>query len=252
MYPFKVLSPLPLPEGNVNIRLGISSAYHDHLLFQAEDKQRNVTELPSLSATIAVGPNTELFFRYPFLYLDQKGQDGNYGSGDVEIYGLFNIFGSREWRIPMALKVGVKLPNADDEREYGTDQTDFFFGFAAAHSIGRFINVLNIDLGILGHPRGTATEQDDVLRFDWLAGYELGDGALVGLALEGVGFSRYGNDRLLLRSGARFPWGKFNIDLGAGYGLSGQAPEWVINGGISVQFGAPITVTCLLPTKSSE
>lgn len=249
VHPFNVISPVPLDEGEVNVHVGLSASYDGYLLFTDQDRNRNVVEAPAITISAAVGPRTELHMNYPFLYLDQEGEDGNFGSGDVTVMGQYNLLGDASPLAPSALRIGVKLPNADDEKGFGTDQTDFFVGLGYEKDFEKFLTIVNVDFIILGHPNSDTTEQDDVLAYKWLAGYELEGDILLGLELSGITMSRYDNDKMMLTGGISFPWGKMALDFKSGVGISGNSYDWMIGCGLSFQFRTTMTSSCPLPGR---
>ncbi|TAL17630.1 hypothetical protein EPN96_04765 [bacterium] len=242
LYPFSALAPMPMEGGEINLRLGASYFHRDHLIFDDEDRNRKVAELPSIRSVIAVAPNSEIHLSYPLLYLEQEGQSSEYGSGDATISGLFTPLGTDARNVALGLKLAVKLPNADDEKGFGTDETDFSIGLAAAKKAGSFLTVVNADFAILGEPHSAATNQDDVLVYNLVGIYDFGGGVNAGLGIDGLNYSKYGNNRLSASAGLSFPWRVVGIDLGFGLGLAGKAPDWTATVGMSFQFNAPVNV----------
>jgi hypothetical protein len=252
LYPFSALAPMPMEGGEINIRLGASYFHRDHLIFDDADRNRKVAELPSIRAVVATAPNSEIHLSYPLLYLDQEGQKSEYGSGDAVISGIFTPLGVDTGSTAFGLKFAVKLPNADDEKGFGTDETDFTIGLAAARGTGSFLTVVNADFAILGEPRSTTTDQDDVFIYNVVGLYDFGDGVSAGLGIEGLNFSRYHNNRFGASAGLSFPWDRVGIDLGLGMGLAGKAPDWSATVGMSFRFSAPENIRYPLPCKVPE
>ncbi len=251
--PLEIVSPVTIPAGEMHVRLGAGYLHDDRLIFQDENKHRRVFNIPSFDVALGVAPNTELLFHYPLMYLDQDGQSADYGSGDLVVEGVFKIFQNIQLPFEWAFKLGVKLPNADDEKEFGTDETDFFTGIATMNQFGSFSLLTNVEIAILSNPHTEKTEQDDVLLYKIAGVYTLNEeGAYVVLGLEGIEFSRFDNERGTLKAGLAWPLKYGRVDLGLGKGVTGRAAEFSACLGFTAQFGEQVNVSCPAPRDGTQ
>ncbi|MGA1792214.1 MAG: transporter [bacterium] len=236
-YPFRSISPDVTPHGIQQLRFGVEYARGERFFFQTADKKREVYQLPSLDLAVGITPKVEFLFSYPFLFLRQKDQESNYGSGDLRIATVFNLITEGKILPEGGAKFGVKLPNADDIREFGTDQTDFFIGGVFLKRIGKVKLLMNPDLAILGNPSTTETKQDDILIYTIGAIYPMGDNIAAGLEFHGIEFSRFGNDRRFLRGGLAYNWNGMLIDIGGAIGLTETSGDFQVGIGITLKYG---------------
>jgi len=132
----------------------------------------------------------------------------------------------------------VKVPNADEGKEFGTDMTDFFAGGLFAKRWGNLTLLLNADFAILGNPRTADPRQDDVLFFKAGSVYSFSPAVVACLGVEGIGFSRYGNDRLFAGGGISWVWRKMILDAGVAAGLTEASGDFQVRAGLSFLFGA--------------
>lgn len=130
----------------------------------------------------------------------------------------------------------VKLPDAADEGELGTDETDVLFGGSAGWTGSAAWADLALGLGVLGNPLRFAN-QDDVpmlrARGGWRAARWSADGAL-----------RW--DLATSRNPARAEVGahaglgrRIEVRAGGLLGLSPAAADWGVDLGLVVRFGIP-------------
>lgn len=236
-FPLKSISPTTTPFGEQRFRFGVLYNKNERLLFQKEDRDRQVYTLPSLDLSVGVSPDVELLFSYPFLLINQNDQEQNFGSGDLTISGIFRLI--REGTIfpECAIKFSTKLPNADDTKGFGTDETDFFMGGVFSRKIGPLKLLLNADLAILGNPNTNQSSQDDVLVYRVGVIYPLQNNLSAGLEVDGTEFSTQGNDRRFIRGGIAFNWQEFLIDLGGALALTEASGEFQVGMGITLKFG---------------
>lgn len=237
IFPLEVLSPTTTPAGVHRFRFGLRYAEGERLLFQQTDVHRREFQLPELSVALGFSHNMEVLVRYPFLYLKEEGRGWDYGSGDVRLDWNYRIWQEGSVVPETALHVAVKLPNADNVKDFGTNETDFFIGALFAKRWGRLTLLLNADLGLLGNPRTTEPNQDDVLLYKVGAVYPVSSTVRAGLELTGTAFSHHWNDRRLVRAGFAKTWGKVTVDAGAGTGLNDASGDFEVRAGVSIPFG---------------
>ncbi len=235
-FPLKSISPVLTPPGEYHLRLGASYNKGERLLFQTENKDRRVYELPSFNMAVGLSHNVELLLQYPLLLMNQTDKTQDYGSGDLKITGVFTFLRVRKIFPEFAFTLAMKLPNASNQEEFGTDETDLFLGIAASRAIGPATLLINADFAILGDPTAKNT-QDDL--FEYKAGliYPVRDYIWASLGLEGAETSRRTNDRRLIRGGIAFSWKKYLIDAGGALGLTEESGDFQVAVGITMMFG---------------
>lgn len=237
LFPLKLYSPAVPPRGAHLFRIGLEYNDGEPLFFQNADTDRRVYSLPEFDAVLGIASDMELGLRYPLLYLKQNGQAWEYGSGDVRIAWIYRLLKEKGWIPETGIRIAVKLPNAVSSKGFGTDETDFFAGGLFAKRAGAATFLLNAELGILGNPNSSDPTQDDVLIYGAGVVYSLSRSANAGFGVDGVGFSRYGNDRLFVRAGASRVFGRVILDAGFAVGLTEDSGNYQVIAGISIPFG---------------
>lgn len=237
LFPLGLLSPAVPPRGAHLFRIGLEYNDGEPLFFQNADEDRKAYSLPEFDAVLGIASNMELDLSYPLLYLKQNGQEWEYGSGDFRIGWIYRLFKEEGWIPETGIRIAVKVPNAGSSKKFGTNETDFFAGGLFAKRAGAAMFLLNAELGILGNPNSSVPTQDDVLVYGAGVVYSLSRRASAGLGVNGVGFSRYGNDRSFLRSGAFCVFGKVILDAGFAIGLTEDSGNYQVIAGISIPFG---------------
>ncbi|MEZ4484627.1 MAG: transporter [Syntrophotaleaceae bacterium] len=229
-----------LPKNQVEFRIGL--AYYDglHNLFQQQDLDRRVAELPSLSVNLGLGERVEAQLQYSYLYLREEGQSSNWGSGDLTI-GLKVRLWQESLRIPaLALRLAAKLPNADDEDDFGTDEADIFIDLLATRNFPLFSTYANLGLAILGDPRPHSKGQDDAVRYALGIRAPLVDSQLAGLlSIEGMEGDDSLNSRCAVRGGLQWQLGAWLWDLGGSVGLTSKSENWSLRSGLTIPFDLP-------------
>lgn len=141
-------------EGQIELRGGPAWGYVPP--FRAEERQRLSVVA---SARSWVGERVMLAAEWAWLR-DHEGQlDPVSGPGDLRLGTLLHVVNLGD----LAIFAGweVKLPDARDEGELGTDETDVLLGGGVAWGRGPWSVVAAGGLGILGNPLKFAN-QDDV------------------------------------------------------------------------------------------
>ncbi len=236
-FPLKSLSPVTTPRGTYRLRIGAEYKKGERLLFQRKDRNRTVWNLPSFQFSFSASSNVEFLFEYSLLLVDQEGQSSKYGSGDLMITTLYDLPLKGFIFHHSGLKLAVKVPNADDTKGFGTDQTDLFFGGVFLSHFGKMKVIVNTDFAILGNPSSAETQQDDVLMYKVGVIYPFNTNISGGLELTGTEFSASGNTRRLVRGGFALSLKRVTIDLGGALGLTDPSGDYQILGGVSVSFG---------------
>ncbi len=237
LFPLQTEDARLLPRDAGEFRLGLSYSEGLRQQFQREDTDRRLAELPGIALRVGLGDRVEGQLSYAFLRLQEEGLGTKYGSGDMTFGFKVGLHpGDDSWPA-LALLAATKLPNADNRKNLGTDQTDVFFDLLATREGAFAVYFLNLGLAILGDPEGLSNRQDDLLRY--AAGFmlPLRQGALL-LAAEGLDFGNPGslNRRGAVRGGIQWPAGNLRFDLGGSVGYVRQSEDWSIRAGMTVPF----------------
>ncbi len=229
-----------LEKGAAEFHLGFSYADRLRTPFQRSDRDRRVAEVPSLALNLGLGERVEGELYYDYLYLKEKGQKTEWGSGDLTVAFKVGLLRERSALPALALRVATKLPNADRGNGFGTDQTDFYVDLLAAKEWRAVSIFINAGLGILGNPY--TGEQDDLMRYG--IGLEV---PLVGketrllISAEGNVFGReYNyNNRGAFRAGIRQTLGRATLDFGGSVGYISESEDWSLRAGLTLPFSLP-------------
>ncbi len=161
--------------------------------------------------------------------------------GDFTVWTKWAAAKEREKRPAMGLRWGVKLPNASDQSDLGTDEVDFHFQGLGTKKLGRWRLDGNMGLGILGDPTQYSL-QNDVLTFGFAATLRLSPDWSAMNELQGATGKGYLPGYTMMRWGAAWepgggPWRYFGAVT---RGVTARSPDWGIRLGLSrtLSFGA--------------
>jgi len=202
-------------------------------------ERQDLVAAPQFLFHIGAGGWVELQATYEMLYLDERWSNGHtnehYDSGDLRLFTKVRVMHERDLLPALAVRFGVKLPNAVRSLRLGTDDTDFGadviaskdFGFVSAH-----VNLGFLLLGNSGSAMPTFPNwykpggQDDTVHYDvGFVSAPLGkaqsDSVSVRLLGEfaGIGSSHYNNDQAAMRLGLQAQRGPLKLYLGGSVGL---------------------------------
>ena len=113
---------------------------------------------PELGIIYSVVKKVELSAFWPFLILTRTNRPALASSGDINLSTKVALYARKNWAA--AFRFWVKLPNAQDEKKLGTDQTDFFSAVLFSERIRSFEFSQNFGLGILGSPTALRSQED--------------------------------------------------------------------------------------------
>ncbi len=113
---------------------------------------------PELGLTYTVAQKVELSAFWPFLILDRANQSAVAGAGDVNLSAKVSVRKRECWAA--AVRFGVKLPNAKDEKRLGTDETDSYASALLSERKGAWEFSQNFGFGILGSPTALRSQED--------------------------------------------------------------------------------------------
>jgi hypothetical protein len=235
--PLRTIAAETTPPRCLTVRVGGGYVLGGRLLFREEDKNRMVYYAPDLRVAAGVSDNMELVMDYRVLFLQEDGRDDTWGTGDLRITGVCGLFAEGEILPETAFTFGMKLPNADDEKNLGTDETDVFIGGAFSKRIGDLRILCNAGLGILGNPSTATTEQDDVLVYGVGFTYDICSWWHLACELDGIANSRFGNDRMQVRYGMAFDMDDISLDVSGGHGLDNGSPDYFGEAGVTFSIG---------------
>lgn len=152
---------------------------------------------PYLAITYGAAPNAELAVDgMMYKVFEPDRGKGSSAVGDFAVWGKF-ILGDNRGSLKYGVRFGAKLPNTPSNKDFGTNQTDFFMHvFAGAPFRGWEVSAFG-GIGILERPRGEES-QDDIAMVGVLGKKALGKGLL---RLEAQGFTKsriYGDNWALV------------------------------------------------------
>lgn len=231
--PLHTLSPAALQAGSIEMRVGGEYSLHEWNAFEASDTDRELYRFPDLTLTFGMSRNVELLVNFPWLWLRRNGESMENGTGDIKVTAIYNIIRETEDLPTCALVITTKLPDAHYGKGFGTDQTDFWFGGIFSKTFGNLVLLANLSMGILDQPGVSLPDQDDVLAYDFGIMYSLTDSLVFGCNLDGVGNSRFNNDRLFARGGMAFKTAFGTLDLRVGTGLNDKSGDLNVMAGFT-------------------
>lgn len=160
-WPYLTEEASTLGEGRYSLSAGASQTFQESAHLRGG--KGTLWTFPEVEGTLGVGPQAEVSFQYELLWFDPDDErTGRYDSGDLRLWTKLALFPGAV--SGLALRFGVKLPNASEHRGLGTDETDVFLAALYGHSLGPVRFDLNAGLAILGDPNKSQS-QDDL--FTW-------------------------------------------------------------------------------------
>jgi len=158
------------------------------------------------------------------------------GIGDLTLGFKWRFIESCPLGVRHALAPSVKFPTADEGKELGSGRTDYDFAWIASRSLGDRASVhMNLGYSWIGGP------DDDIIRWGAALDFQILD------ALQWVGevFAERqlseGSDAVW-RYNTGFRWSgdeSLTLDMAAGSGISGDAPDIAATLGLTWAFGLP-------------
>jgi len=82
------------------------------------------------------------------------------GVGDFSIWGKFLVWKGAEPGTAIGLRFGVKMPNTPTEKDFGTNQTDYYSEIIAGRALGKLKLWGQLGLGILDNPYRRQSQDD--------------------------------------------------------------------------------------------
>lgn len=229
-----------LPKNSAELRVGFSYADGLHNQFQRENRNRRLMEVPSLTLNLGLGERVEGQILYSYLHLREDGQGDKWGSGDVTL-GLKVRLLREGLHLPaVALRLATKLPNADEEKDFGTDEADIYIELLTTRNFQNFSLYANLGVAILGDPRPGFSGQDDLFKFGFGVRVPLAAERVDALvSIEGMEGGESINRRGALRAGVQTYLGRFIWDLGGSVGYKSKSEDWSVRTGLTTRFSLP-------------
>ncbi|GBC78924.1 hypothetical protein HRbin09_00135 [bacterium HR09] len=141
---------------------------------------------PYLALTYGAAPNAELAVDgMIYKVFEPERGEGSSAVGDFAVWGKF-ILGEPGGHFRYGVRFGAKLPNTPSNKDFGTNQTDFFMHLFAGTAFQQWQVSAFGGIGILERPGGEES-QDDVAMLGVLAKRPFGKGTL---RLEAQGFTK--------------------------------------------------------------
>lgn len=224
------------PYGSIEIGEGIDYLKNFNLLFQPKNKEWDVVKIPEMGFAIGLADRIEVQADFDLLYQHTE-HDDSFDVGDLRFWTKIKLQSETGIRPAIAFKFGTKLPNADNSRNLGTDESDSYGIFILSKHILGFDSRLNLGMGILGNPDQLST-QDDVLVYGiGVVRPIYGDIKAVG-EVTGIANSHHGNDRSSLRAGIQIPQKWITWDIAISKGLNSRSEDWGTTAGATFLFQA--------------
>ena len=233
--PFNTLLPWSLDAAEWEVAAGVVHRREVHPPFFGDEPgtSRDEWRFSFIDLARGLGAGGELQLRFGLQSFDEEGGLDESGIEDARIAVAYQLRSPR--RVAVALRLGVKLPNASDEDRLGTDQTDVSLLGSVGRAGHRWGWAGNAGLGILGHPL-EAGVQDDVALFGAAGWYNLETAGVrtpIVAEISGAAASRFSNDFRLLRVGMMVMKGRISIDFSVRRGLTSESEEWGLEAGVT-------------------
>lgn len=238
-------SALSLNSGEIEIGVGYLFGHDTRpvdvsLIPPAKGRSRDgdLTLVPGIDLALGITDRIELQLAYDLRYFNPERGGSEWGSGDVRLFGKFHLLESRGYFPHVGLRLGVKLPLADDEKGLGTEEFDFLISFLFTRKLGPLIGNLNLGLIILGDPNPDEDSEDV---FTWAASLLYPATKRLTIIAQASGHpatNRPGvNDFAEFRLGIMVQLTSYlTWDIAALYGIGPASPNWGGTTGITFRF----------------
>lgn len=190
---------------------------------------------PYVAVSYAAAPNALLVVDgMAYKRFEADDGEGSAAVGDFVVWGSFVLGSQPGGDTGYGVRFGAKLPNTPSNKDFGTNQTDFFMHLYAGTAWRQWRLSTFGGIGILERPGGDES-QDDVVMIGFLAKRGLGPGEL-GVELEGFSKSRIYGDNWALH-------GSYEVPLRGIFGLlvGGQVSGGDLYGAGELRLGVVIT-----------
>ncbi len=230
--PLTTIDARTLPKGRVAFRFGGSYSEDKWFPFEGRSTHRHEAELPSADLMAGLADNIEADLIYSGIYRNSEHFSWDWGSGDLTIMGKARIWKETSNIPTISLAISTKLPNADYNKRFGTNEFDFFALLLLSKYVKKASIFANAGLGILGNPL-TANSQDDIFAYAVGFSYPLNRYLIFMVDVSGWAVSSYGNNYSKATVGLQWQMGAFRLDFGSRVGLNEQSENWALIGGVT-------------------
>jgi len=188
-----------------------------------------------------VAPNVRVELRWDWLHDAYPSGDDQSGAGDLRLSTVAEL-----WSNPSSsLRAGwqVKLPNAADEGEMGTDETDAWLWLQGEHRVGTWTFWVLGGVGILGDPL-RYTAQDDVPFGASGLRYQMEDASawVPALRLASIGAPATSRNPARVRTDLGLEWGACTFArVESGLGWTSASPKQIFGVRVGQRWGCQST-----------
>lgn len=175
---------------------------------------------PYLAISYGAAPNAELIVDGMVykVFRPDRGE-GSSAVGDFAVWGKF-ILGDARGDFRYGIRFGAKLPNTPSNKDFGTNQTDFFMHLFAGAPVGSWQLSAFGGIGILERPGGEES-QDDIAMVGVLGKRSVGRGVFR-VEVQGFTKSRIYGDNWALAANLEWPVARSLSILGGGQVSKGR------------------------------
>jgi hypothetical protein len=158
--------------------------------------------------------------------LGEKVED-EHEVGDFTLWTKWLALEGKEKRQAMALRWGVKLPNASDESGLGTDETDVYGSVVVSKTLGWKSRLdANLGMAILGDPT-EARQQNDVLTYGVSLTRIMSKDTMLLMEVAGASGKGHAPPQSVARLGVRWLTHRgFHVFAAGLAGLTSRSPDW--------------------------
>jgi len=213
-------------------------------------RSQDLVTAPELGLRIAAGSWAEIQATFEMIYLSETMEtgdhDSHFGNGDARLFTKVRLLNERTYLPAIGLRFGAKVPNANENERFGTDETDFGIETLFTKNIGPLSTHLNLGLLLLGNPGfrgGSSDGQDDLVSYSVAVaspafGASAEGASTVRLVAEfaGLAGSRFDNNRSVSRFGIQINRGAFMLYAGTSIGLVSASEDYGFTGGLIYAF----------------
>jgi hypothetical protein len=165
-----------------------------------------------------------------------KGRD-EHEVGDFTLWTKWLALKEKKKRPAMALRWGVKLPNASDESGLSTDETDVYGSVVVSRALGGKSRLdANLGLAILGDPT-EVRQQNDVFTYGASLTRVMSADTLLLMEIAGASGKGHAPPRSVARLGVRWHAHRgFHLFAAGLAGLTSRSPDWGVVVGMGRSF----------------
>lgn len=116
--------------------------------------------LPAIGVAVGLAERVELQLDYDLRLFNPERGDSEFGSGDVRAFTKIRLLDERKYSPALGLRLGFKIPSADDKKGLGTDEADVLISLLFTKKIGPLFANLNLGATILGDPNTNRSQED--------------------------------------------------------------------------------------------